>query len=41
MVSEPDTGQSARKDARPPRGVDYEIPYWLESGRNIPHKGEV
>ena len=30
MVSEPDTGWYANEDAGSPRGVDYEIPHWLE-----------
>ena len=32
MVSEPDTERCASKDIGPPRGVDCEIPHWLERG---------
>ena len=32
MVSEPDTGWYASKDAGSPRGVDCEIPHRLERG---------
>ena len=32
MVSESDTERCASEDARPSRGVDCEIPHWLERG---------
>ena len=32
MVSEPDTRWCVSEDARPPRGVDCEIPHRLEKG---------
>ena len=40
MVSEPDTGLCASKDARSPRWVDCEIPHRLERGEgSISYKG--
>ena len=39
MVSEPNARRCASKDARPPRGVDCEIPHQLERERSIPYKG--
>ena len=33
IVSEPNTGQCASEDVgRTPRGVDFEIPHWLDRG---------
>ena len=32
MVSELDTGWCASEDVGTPRGMDYEIPHWLERG---------
>ena len=32
MVSKPDTGPCASEDTGPPRGVNCEIPHWLERG---------
>ena len=36
MVSESGTGRCADEDVGPPRGVDCEIPHWLEGEQNIP-----
>ena len=35
MVLESDIGRCASEDAGPPRGVDYEIPHWLEGNEAL------